>query len=121
MYKLSPALLLVATAALCGCAAHPEPIIDMQGVDEAQFERDWNDCAAYSREVNVAGGTARGAGLGAVVGAAAGAIRGDSSRVAESAGYGALYGGTRSGIGADRESQMVFKRCMRGRGYRVLN
>ena len=37
------------------------------------------------------------------------------------AGYGAIYGGTRSGLDADREKQMVFKRCMRGRGYRVLN
>ena len=56
--------------------------------------------------------------LGAVVGAAAGAIHGDAG---EGAASGALYGGTRSGLDADREKQQVFKRCLRGRGYRVLN
>lgn len=34
---------------------------------------------------------------------------------------GALIGGTRSGLDADRAKQRVFKRCLRGRGYRVLN
>jgi hypothetical protein len=33
----------------------------------------------------------------------------------------ALYGGTRSALDADRDKQAVFKRCLRGRGYRVLN
>ena len=54
----------------------------------------------------------------AVVGAVGGAINGDVGRGAAT---GALYGGTRSGLDADRDKQMVFKRCLRGRGYRVLN
>ena len=41
--------------------------------------------------------------------------------VDEAAGLGAIFGGTRSGLEADREKQQVFKRCMRGRGYKVLN
>ena len=60
----------------------------------------------------------KGSGLGAAVGAAAGAINGD---VARGAANGALIGGTRSGLDADRDKQKVFKRCLRGRGYRVLN
>jgi outer membrane lipoprotein SlyB len=104
---------------LAGCAAHPDPIIDMQGVtDMERYERDWNDCEAYTEEIAIEKGVAKGATTGAVVGAMAGAIDGDAG---EGAGYGAIYGGTRSGLHADREKQKVFKRCMRGRGYRVLN
>lgn len=51
-------------------------------------------------------------------GAATGAITGD---VAQGAGYGGIYGGTQTGINAEREKQRVFTRCLRGRGYRVLN
>jgi hypothetical protein len=115
---LFPALVFIQ---LVGCAAHSEPIIDMQGVDEDQFNQDWNECAAYTREVRMAEGVGKGAAVGAVIGAAAGAIGGNSKDVREGAAFGGLYGGTRSGLDADRESQQVFKRCMRGRGYRVLN
>ena len=114
-------LLAVMLVQLAGCAAHSEPIIDMQGVDEEQFNEDWNECAAYTKEVRMAEGVGKGAAVGAVIGAAAGAIGGNSKDVREGAAYGGLYGGTRSGLDADRESQLVFKRCMRGRGYRVLN
>jgi outer membrane lipoprotein SlyB len=117
--RLITAIVLVGTSAgIAACAANPDPIIDMKGVDQKQFTQDWNECAAYSREVDVAKGAAKGAATGAAVGAVAGAIGGD---VGHSAAYGGLYGGTRSALGADREQQMVFKRCMRGRGYRVLN
>ena len=113
---------LMTTAAfivMAGCAAHPDPIIDMQSVNDMErFDRDWDDCEGYTDEIAIEKGVAKGAALGTVVGAAAGAIDGDAG---EGAGYGAIYGGTRSGLDADREKQMVFKRCMRGRGYRVLN
>ena len=103
---------------LAGCAAHPDPIIDKKGVDEEVFAQDWAECEAYSEEIMVAEGIGKGAATGAVVGGVAGAIGGDAG---EGAAYGGLYGGTRSGLDADREKRMVFKRCMRGRGYRVLN
>jgi outer membrane lipoprotein SlyB len=103
---------------LSGCAAHPDPIIDKKGIDEEVFAQDWSECEAYSEEVVIAEGVAKGAATGAVVGGVAGAIGGDAG---EGAAYGGLYGGTRSGLDADREKQQVFKRCMRGRGYRVLN
>jgi hypothetical protein len=105
---------------LASCAAHPDPIIDTKGVDPDVMAQDWQECEAYTEEVSVAAGTARGAGLGAAVGAAVGAVGGRGD-IAEDAAYGAIYGGTDSGLQADRDKQMVFKRCMRGRGYRVLN
>ena len=114
-------LLTFLTAFVAGCAAHPDPIIDMKGVDQEEFDQDWVECEAYTDEVLVSRGVAKGAGLGAAIGAAAGAIGGHSSDVAEGAAYGGLYGGVESGLDADREKQYVFKRCMIGRGYRVLN
>ncbi len=113
-------LLITAAAAviLAGCAAHPDPIIDKMGVDEELFAEDWSDCEAYSEEVVITKGVGKGAATGAVVGGIAGAIGGD---VGEGAGYGALWGGTESGLDAAWEKSAVFKRCMVGRGYRVLN
>ena len=104
-----------------GCAAHPDPIIDMQGVNLEEFDQDWVECESYTNEVSTTKGVAKGAGLGAAIGAVAGAIGGNSDDVAEGAAWGGAYGGTGSGLDADREKQMVFKRCMAGRGYRVLN
>lgn len=104
--------------ALTGCAAHPDPIVDTKGVNQEQLARDWAECEAYTEQIAISEGVARGSAAGAVVGAAAGAIHGD---IGEAAATGALYGGTRSGLMADREQQQVFKRCLRGRGYRVLN
>jgi hypothetical protein len=114
------AALLVLTVLIAGCAAHPDPIIDTKGVDPEQLAEDWEECEAYTEEILVAKGIGKGATVGAAVGAATGAV---SSRrdVGEAAGVGAIYGGTRSGLDADREQQKVFKNCMRGRGYRVLN
>ena len=90
----------------------------MKGVDPNVMAKDWQECEAYSEEIVIAQGVAKGGATGAVVGALGGAIDGDTGKGAAT---GALIGGTRSGLDADREKQQVFKRCMRGRGYRVLN
>jgi hypothetical protein len=109
---------LIVGSSLAACSSHPDPIIDMRGIDPVLMQADWDECEAYSDEVIVASGAARGATGGAVAGAAAGAISGNAG---PGAGYGAVWGATRSGINGAREQEMVFKRCMRGRGYRVLN
>lgn len=110
---------VVIMAALTGgCASHPDPIIDMKGVNEVAMQVDWEECEDYSDQVIVAKGMSKGAAGGAVAGGAAGAISGDAGA---GAGYGAVWGATRSAIEGDEEKQMVFKRCMRGRGYKVLN
>jgi len=122
MRSIPPLLSLLTLTWLAGCAAHPDPIIDLRGVDREQFEQDWNDCDAYSEEVSIAEGTAKGAATGAVVGAITGAvIGGNSTTVRRSAGYYGTLGGATSGLEAAREKDLVFKRCMAGRGYNVLN
>ncbi len=119
--RVIAAIVLTAAVVLAGCAAHPDPIIDTKGEDPEQLAQDWKECEAYSHEIKISKGIGKGAATGAAVGALAGAIGGNSDDVAEGAGFGALYGGTESGLDADREQQLVFKRCMAGRGYRVLN
>lgn len=104
--------------ALAGCASHPEPIVDMQGVDPVRFAQDSADCQSYSEQVKPAQGAAKGAAAGAVVGAATGAISGNADR---GAGYGGIWGAGRSGLRGAEERNAVWKRCLRGRGYKVLN
>lgn len=106
--------------ALAGCAGNPRPIVDMRGVDAEAYAADRAECEELSREVNVAGGTARGAAAGAAVGGAVGAVRRDG-RVAEGAGVGAIYGGASSASANERERQRVVRNCLRARGYTVLN
>ena len=113
--KLSCLLLILGAA---GCAAHPDPIVDTKGVDPQKLAQDWEECEAYTEQIQMSHGVAKGSAVGAAVGAAAGAIHGDAG---DGAATGALLGGTRSGLKADRDKQQVFKRCLRGRGYRVLN
>lgn len=107
-----------ALAVLAGCAAHPEPIVDTKGVDMSRYETDLEECSVYADQVHMEKGVAKGAAGGAVVGAATGAISGNA---AEGAGYGSIWGATRSGLDADEVKQDVVKRCLRGRGYNVLN
>jgi hypothetical protein len=110
--------LQICVALVAGCAAHPDPIIDTKGVNMAAYQRDLAECQSYAGQVQVAAGVAKGSAAGAAYGAAIGAIRGD---IGEAAGVGAVSGGAWSGLEADREKQQIVKRCLRGRGYRVLN
>ena len=45
---------IFAGALAAGCAAHPDPIIDMKGVDLDQYDEDWAECESYTEEVLVA-------------------------------------------------------------------
>ncbi len=111
-------VMLLGLAGLLGCASHPEPIIDTQGVDLVRYEQDLAECRTYAEQIDPASGVAKGTAAGAAVGAMAGAVGGD---VARGAGYGAVAGGSKSAVMADRDKQEVVKNCLRGRGYRVLN
>ena len=103
---------------LTACSAHPDPIIDQRGVNMVNYQADLQECESYADPISVGEGAAKGAAGGAAVGAATGVISGD---VYSGAGYGAIFGATRYGNEADREKRMVVKRCLMGRGYRVLN
>lgn len=121
MLRLLILLAVVATAATA-CTTTREIIIDRKGVDMAQYAVDKAECETYAEEVRAGGKAVRGAASGAVVGGAVGAIVGDSSEAAaRGAGVGAVTGGARGVAQGEREKVQVVKRCLRGRGYRVLN
>lgn len=116
----APALLL--PLLIIGCTATDEIIIDRKGVNMARYEADLAECRRYAQEVQTGRKTAKGAASGAVVGGVVGVITGDSSEAAaRGAGVGAVGGGVRGAREGERDEVQVVKRCLRGRGYRVLN
>lgn len=107
---------------LLACTTTDEIIIDKKGVNMSAYAADKAECETYSDEVRTGEKVARGAGSGAVLGGVVGVITGDSSEAAvQGAGVGAVTGGTRGAIEGNRSEVQVVKRCLRGRGYRVLN
>lgn len=117
---------LFCASMLASCASVEDltgnnPIIDTQGVNLARYDADLAQCEAYADEVAIAQKAAAGAVSGAVVGGVFGAIVGNSDTAQRGAGVGAVGGGAK-GVGEGiRERERVIKRCLIGRGYRVLN
>ncbi|PCI75171.1 MAG: glycine zipper family protein [SAR86 cluster bacterium] len=113
-------------SALAACASVEDltgnnPIIDTQGVNPARYDANLVQCEAYADEVAIAQKAGAGVISGAVVGGVFGAIVGNSGTAKKGAGIGAIGGGAR-GVGEGiRERERVIKRCLIGRGYRVLN
>lgn len=119
-------LVLLSTLLLASCSSIEDltgnnPIIDKQGVNLAHYEADLLQCQNYADDVAIAQKAGSGAVAGAVVGGVFGAVVGNSDTAKKGAGIGAVGGGAR-GVGEGiRERDQVIKRCLIGRGYRVLN
>ena len=122
MKKIICIIFLVAL--LSGCATY-RPIVDMQGVDQNQFEADLRECQSYAEQVSpvaeAAVGAAIGVGVGAALGAVVGSLVGEAGRGAEMGmaiiGTEGAIMGVSSGIAGQRD---VIRNCMAGRGYSVL-
>src|SRR6056297_363803 len=108
---LSASLLL-----LLGCAGRgggsAGAIVDMKGVDPAQYRVDLLECNEYADQVALGGRAAAGAATGAVLGGLVGAAVGDSGTAKRSAGAGAVVGGARGTGDALREQQQVVRNCL---------
>lgn len=104
------------------CTTTDEIIIDKKGVNMTRYSADLVECESYAEQVRTGEKAARGAASGAVVGGAVGGIIDDSSEgAARGAGVGAVTGAVRGLNEGERGEIQVVKRCLRGRGYRVLN
>ncbi|WP_279249683.1 glycine zipper domain-containing protein [Candidatus Marimicrobium litorale] len=106
---------------LSACTTTDEIIIDQKGVNMNAYNQDLAECRTYASEVKTNEKTAKGAGSGAVVGGLIGAITGGVEGAARGAGVGAVGGGARGASEGERSEVEVVKRCLGGRGYRVLN
>jgi outer membrane lipoprotein SlyB len=119
-------LVLLTTVLFASCSSIEDltgnnPIIDTQGVSLARYEADLRQCQNYADEVAIAQKAGSGAVTGAVVGGVFGAVVGNSDTAKKGAGIGAVGGGARGVGDGIRERERVIKRCLIGRGYRVLN
>ena len=130
MKKLNVSLLTLAfaVALTSGCAngyrgygAPKNVIIDTQGVNMDAYYGDLADCENYARQIDVSAETAEGVVAGAVVGGVLGAVLGNSDDAQRSAGAGAVVGGVKGNQSARHDQERIVRRCLSGRGYRVLN
>lgn len=109
---------------LLGCAgADVRPLVDMKGVNQSAYESDLKDCQAYAKDQSGMGETAaKGAGAGAVVGGLLGLVTGgNKTGIVQAAGAGAVIGGAGGAFTGNQAQEAVVKRCLSGRGYKVLN
>ena len=116
MKRLLSVIALVACTS--ACTTTDEIIIDKQGVDMSRYDQDLAECKSYATEVQTGKKVAKGAASGAVVGGLIGAITGDAGKAA---GVGAVTGGAKGASEGSEDEVDVVKRCLRGRGYKVLN
>jgi outer membrane lipoprotein SlyB len=103
------------------CTTTDEIIIDEKNVDMSAYEQDLSECKSYASGVKKGEKTAKGAGSGAVVGGLIGGIVGGGSGAAKGAGVGAVGGGAKGASKGEQSEVQVVKRCLSGRGYKVLN
>jgi len=105
-----------------------DPVIDPASIkNEDKYYRDNAECKAIAKSGkggagNVAKDTVIGAGVGAGTGALLGVIGGKAGK---KAGIGAVVGGVAGGgmsvYKNNKKYDEIYKNCMRGRGYKVLN
>ena len=115
-------ILLCIAISLSGCAGpNYRPMIDTVGVDMNRYEADLKDCQAYADQVSGAATQALvGAGIGAALSLGLAIIGGRGYSQSRSAGAGALLGGAAGAASGETDQHNVIRRCLSGRGYRVL-
>ena len=86
-----------------------------------QYELDLQECSAFSEDISTGKSIAKGAVTGGAVGAVIEAITDDERSWGDTFEVSAVSGATQSGIRATRQKEQIVRRCLRGRGYKVLN
>lgn len=121
---------LAAASLLLGGCAHSyvdmyEPVIDTGGVDVTAYNVDLNQCRDFAVREDPVRKAQQQAIAGAIAGALIGAaVGGAYGRAGQGAGVGAVEGTALGGLHGAAEGvqaqELIVKRCMAGRGYRVL-
>lgn len=117
-------IILLCCLSVSCCAAH-RPIVDMQGADKWQYERDLRECQRYAEQVSPGANAIVGGGLGACIGGGIGAIIGSFfGNAGDGAAIGASIGGAEGAVGGAAggiaAQSSIINNCMRERGYKVL-
>ena len=117
--------LLLSAIILTGCVSKTsdtifsgsKPIIDKKGVDLNAYEVDLKECTEYANDISVGRSVLKGSAAGAAIGGVVEVLTDEDDAIE----VGAISGGAKSGIKSVRQKERVVKKCLRGRGYRVLN
>lgn len=114
--------LLAGMVACADTGANYRPVVDLKGVNGSKYEQDLSECQSLARQTSNAGTTA---GEEAVAGTAIGGLLGlvgggNGSNIAQAAGVGAVIGGAHGLYSGSQSQETVIKRCLSGRGYKVL-
>ncbi len=121
--------LIAALLVLAGCANYSSvspnadygySMVDPRGVDMGRYNQDYAECAALANQTSTMTNTAAGVGIGAVAGAVLGAAVGNHRTATAGAALGAAAGGLTGVASGESEKQTVLRRCLSGRGYRVI-
>jgi len=107
-------------AACANTGANYRPIIDSKNVDLNRYEADLQECQQYvEQKGGAAEKSAIGAGAGAVLGGVLAAVgnsdKGSSSRI------GGVMGAVSGLTSGEQGQRTVIRRCLIGRGYKVLD
>ena len=121
--KINILSIAVTALLLAGCAntgANYRPIIDSKNVDLNRYEADLVECQRYAEQKGGAGEKAAiGAGAGAVLGGVLAAVgNGDKGSAAR---VGGVMGAVSVATSGDQGQRTIIKRCLIGRGYKVLD
>tara|TARA_Y100000766_G_C18523432_1_gene420030 strand:- start:81 stop:458 length:378 start_codon:yes stop_codon:yes gene_type:complete len=92
------------------------PIIDRKGVDLNLYALDLKQCSEYADQVSVGRSVLKGAAAGAAIGGLYEVVTKE-----EAVELGAVTGGTKSAIASMNQKKKIVKKCLIGRGYRVLS
>lgn len=119
---------LISVVLLSACASSGgytdmgyRPVVDLQP-GQTNYQQDLDDCARYAQQRQGAGqSAAAGAVAGAIVGGLLGALFGDSRLAGQMAVVGAVSTAPGAAATAEGTQRDIVRRCLAGRGYRVLD
>ncbi|MGI2257849.1 glycine zipper family protein [Shewanella sp. GXUN23E] len=112
-----------------GCAYNQKPVVDMTGVDTAQYQQDFEYCQQFASQVDkgesMRTASANGAAVGGVSGGVWGAMEdgGEGALTGALAGVavGALSGAMEGAVSAKDAQARVLRQCLLQKGYRVYD
>ncbi|MGH7851071.1 MAG: glycine zipper domain-containing protein [Thermodesulfobacteriota bacterium] len=118
---------LITVAALLGCQTY-NPVVDPQSTGNSDaYYRDQAECKAIAQQgapgwKNTAKDTVVGGAVGTGTGALIGTIAGNTvAGLAYGAVIGGLAGGAKGVYDSEQGYEQIYRNCMIGRGYNVLN
>ena len=96
-------------------------IIDTRGVDESVFKKDYSECSAFAKNIDLTERTLKQGAVAGATGAAVGAIIGGEEAAKKIGGSAAVLNAVEANLDGRNEQAKIIKNCLRGRGYKVLN